>query len=107
MNTLVAAGIALRIGVEPADIRRGLSAAGPVPGRFERVEAGQDFTVVVDFAHTPDAIRTVVATARDLTSGRVIAVGGAGGDRDRAKRPMMGTRLGDRRSRRGHLGQSP
>ncbi len=93
VNTLVAAGIALRIGVEPADIRRGLSAAGPVPGRFERVEAGQDFTVVVDFAHTPDAIRTVVATARDLTSGRVIAVGGAGGDRDRAKRPMMGRAL--------------
>ncbi len=93
VNTLVAVGSALRIGIEPGDIRRGLAAAGPVPGRFERVEAGQGFTVVVDFAHTPDAIRTVVAAARGLTSGRVIAVGGAGGDRDRAKRPMMGRAL--------------
>jgi UDP-N-acetylmuramoyl-L-alanyl-D-glutamate--2,6-diaminopimelate ligase len=93
VNTLLAVGVALRIGIAPGDIRRGLAAAGPVPGRFERVEAGQDFTVVVDFAHTPDAIATVVDAARGLTSGRVIAVGGAGGDRDRAKRPMMGRAL--------------
>jgi UDP-N-acetylmuramoyl-L-alanyl-D-glutamate--2,6-diaminopimelate ligase len=93
VNTLLAVGVALRIGIAPGDIRRGLAAAGPVPGRFERVEAGQDFTVVVDFAHTPDAISTVVDAARGLTSGRVIAVGGAGGDRDRAKRPMMGRAL--------------
>ena len=93
VNTLVAVASAIRIGIEPAAIRRGLAGAGPIPGRFERVEAGQDFTVVVDFAHTPDAIRTVVAAARRLTSGRVIAVGGAGGDRDRAKRPMMGVAL--------------
>ena len=93
VNTLVAIGCALRIGLAPEDIRRGLAEMAPVPGRFERVEAGQDFTVVVDFAHTPDAIRTMVVAAREITSGRVIAVGGAGGDRDRAKRPLMGVAL--------------
>ena len=93
VNTLVAVGCALRIGLDERPIRRGLAEVAPVPGRFERVEAGQDFTVVVDFAHTPDAIRAVIAAAGDLTSGRVIAVAGAGGDRDRAKRPLMGVAL--------------
>ena len=65
----------------------------PVPGRFEPVDAGQEFAVIVDYAHTPDAIVSVVAAVRPLTSGRIIAVGGAGGDRDRAKRPLMGAAL--------------
>ena len=68
----------------------GLASAGQVAGRMEPVEGGQDFLVVVDYAHTPDSIRTVLAAARPLATGRVIVVFGCGGDRDRAKRFPMG-----------------
>ena len=61
-----------------------------MPGRFERVDAGQDFAVVVDYAHKPDAVEAALRTLRPLTSGRVIVVLGAGGDRDPGKRPIMG-----------------
>jgi UDP-N-acetylmuramoyl-L-alanyl-D-glutamate--2,6-diaminopimelate ligase len=61
-----------------------------VPGRFERIEEGQPFLVVVDYAHTDDALRNVIAVARDLKPRRVITLFGCGGDRDRAKRPLMG-----------------
>lgn len=82
--TLAAAGI------DPHVARDGVASLAAVPGRMERVEAGQPFLAVVDYAHTPDAVVRLLAEARRLVPGRVIAVLGCGGDRDRAKRPLMG-----------------
>ena len=67
-----------------------LATAGRVPGRFEPIDEGQPFAVLVDYAHTPDSLDNVLRAARRLTEGRLIAVFGAGGDRDRDKRPKMG-----------------
>jgi UDP-N-acetylmuramoyl-L-alanyl-D-glutamate--2,6-diaminopimelate ligase len=89
-NILAAAGAALTYGIGLSDIARGVEACKAVPGRFERVEAGQPFLVVVDYAHTSDALRNVILIARELTKGRVITLFGCGGDRDRSKRPLMG-----------------
>ncbi len=87
-NALVAATIATLLGIDLASIAAGLSSLRTIPGRLERVPG--DRHVVVDYAHTPDAVATVVAAARELTDARVIVVVGAGGDRDREKRPEMG-----------------
>lgn len=103
-NALAAATVARELGVDPATIAAGLSAAPPVPGRFEAVDAGQSFAVVVDYAHTPDGLEQVLkaargATVRERQHGRVLVVFGCGGDRDRTKRPAMGevaARLADR-----------
>jgi UDP-N-acetylmuramoyl-L-alanyl-D-glutamate--2,6-diaminopimelate ligase len=84
----ISTGLALRLNVD--DIRRGLAVAPPVPGRFELVDCGQDFTVAVDYAHKPDALERLLRSARRLRPRRIIAVFGCGGDRDRGKRPMMG-----------------
>jgi UDP-N-acetylmuramoyl-L-alanyl-D-glutamate--2,6-diaminopimelate ligase len=89
-NCLAAIASSGLVGVDPDDAIRGLASAGLVPGRMEPVDAGQEFLVVVDYAHTPDSIRTVLAAARPLATGRVIVVFGCGGDRDRAKRFPMG-----------------
>jgi len=84
----IGTGIALRIDLE--DIRRGLAAAPPVPGRFELVDGGQSFKVAVDYAHKPDALERLLRSARRLQPRRIIVVFGCGGDRDRGKRPIMG-----------------
>jgi UDP-N-acetylmuramoyl-L-alanyl-D-glutamate--2,6-diaminopimelate ligase len=89
-NALAAAGAAGVLGVPPEAIAEGLSSLTGVPGRFETVEEGQDFAVVVDYAHTPDGLARVLDAARGITTGRLLAVFGCGGDRDRAKRPLMG-----------------
>lgn len=91
LNALAAATTAILIGVDLPTIVDGLRAAPVVPGRLERVDAGQPFTVVVDYAHTPDALEHALAAVRAHAGGhRVIAVVGCGGDRDHAKRPKMG-----------------
>ena len=89
-NTLAAVALARLVGVPEAAIERGLAEAPSVPGRFESVDEGQPFSVIVDYAHTPDSLANVLRTARDLATGRLICVFGCGGDRDRGKRPEMG-----------------
>jgi UDP-N-acetylmuramoyl-L-alanyl-D-glutamate--2,6-diaminopimelate ligase len=90
LNSLVALAAARALGVDDATIAAALPEAGRVPGRFEPVDEGQAFAVIVDYAHKPDALDNVLRTARQITTGRLIVVVGAGGDRDRGKRPMMG-----------------
>lgn len=91
MNSLAAATAAAVIGLDAHVIAAGLCSAASVPGRFESVSAGQDFDVIVDFAHTPDGLREALNAARNAAGdGNVIAVFGCGGDRDREKRPEMG-----------------
>ncbi len=89
-NALAALGAALALGIDPAAAVEALAGAEPVPGRMEPVDAGQDFAVLVDYAHTPDSLDNVLAAGRKLTDGRLISVFGCGGDRDPHKRPLMG-----------------
>ncbi len=89
-NALGALAAAVALGVELDVAAAGLATAAPPPGRFEPIDEGQGFTVLVDYAHTPDSVENVLRAARRLTAGRLIAVFGAGGDRDRDKRPKMG-----------------
>jgi UDP-N-acetylmuramoyl-L-alanyl-D-glutamate--2,6-diaminopimelate ligase len=99
-NALAAATAAARLGIDPSTVAAGLAAASAVPGRFEPVDEGQPFAVLVDFAHKPGALAGALEAARDAAAGgRVILVVGAGGDRDPSKRPEMGdvaARLADR-----------
>jgi UDP-N-acetylmuramoyl-L-alanyl-D-glutamate--2,6-diaminopimelate ligase len=98
-NVLAAVAVARSLGVPATAIAEALPAFGRVPGRFEPVDEGQDFGVLVDYAHTPDSLENVLRAAREVTRGRLHVVFGAGGDRDRSKRPLMGDvarRLADR-----------
>jgi UDP-N-acetylmuramoyl-L-alanyl-D-glutamate--2,6-diaminopimelate ligase len=89
-NALGAFAVAEAMGVSGEDAAAGLARASRVPGRFEPIDEGQGFAVLVDYAHTPDSLENVLRAARRLTAGRLISVFGAGGDRDRDKRPKMG-----------------
>ncbi|TML33225.1 MAG: UDP-N-acetylmuramoyl-L-alanyl-D-glutamate--2,6-diaminopimelate ligase [Actinobacteria bacterium] len=89
-NALGALAASRLLGIDDDAIARGLEAIRGVPGRFESVAEGQPFEVIVDYSHKPDALESVLRTARELTGGRVICVFGCGGDRDRGKRPLMG-----------------
>jgi UDP-N-acetylmuramoyl-L-alanyl-D-glutamate--2,6-diaminopimelate ligase len=89
-NLLGAAAACLHLGASPAALEEGIRRCAAVPGRFEKVEVGQPFGVVVDYAHTPDALERVLQVGRRYTAGRLIALFGCGGDRDRTKRPLMG-----------------
>lgn len=89
-NMLGAIAAAQLLDVDDDEIVAGIEGLAGVPGRFEAVDEGQPFPVIVDYAHTPDSLDNVLRTARDLGEGRLIVVFGAGGDRDRGKRPLMG-----------------
>jgi UDP-N-acetylmuramoyl-L-alanyl-D-glutamate--2,6-diaminopimelate ligase len=89
-NALCAIALAAEGGFDPTPVAKALAATDGVPGRLERIDAGQDFLAVVDYAHKPDALEAALGALRPLTSGRLILVIGAGGDRDTGKRPEMG-----------------
>ena len=89
-NALGALAAARLLGIDDEATARGLEAVRGVPGRFESVDEGQPFEVIVDYSHTPDSLENALRAARDLAAGRVLCVFGCGGDRDREKRPLMG-----------------
>jgi UDP-N-acetylmuramoyl-L-alanyl-D-glutamate--2,6-diaminopimelate ligase len=98
MNLLAASAAAMARGLSLGEVEAGAAALTHVPGRFQTVDAGQPFTVVVDYAHTDDALRNLLSVAREFASpegGRVITLFGCGGDRDRSKRPLMGAAAGE------------
>lgn len=92
-NLVMAAACCLAVGMDFDEVVAGMTRVGGVPGRFEIVSGEDPIVVIVDYAHTPEGVATAVATARGLTDGRVIGLIGAGGDRDRAKRPAMGAAI--------------
>jgi len=97
-NALAAATAMLALGLPARAVKEGLEGTPGVPGRFESVRAGQPFTVLVDYSHTPDSLENALRAARAICRGRLLVVFGCGGDRDRGKRPIMGgiaTRLAD------------
>lgn len=89
----MAVAIAVQSGVDPIEISANLTSYIGAPGRLEQVNVGQDFLAFVDYAHTPDAVINVLKSAREISQGKLIAVLGCGGDRDKTKRPLMGKAL--------------
>ena len=89
-NAMAAVGIGLACGFPPEVIGPGIESMPKVKGRFETISLGQNFSVIIDYAHTPDALERALQTAREITTGRLISVFGCGGDRDKSKRPIMG-----------------
>jgi UDP-N-acetylmuramoyl-L-alanyl-D-glutamate--2,6-diaminopimelate ligase len=90
-NALAAVAAFVALGLPAEAAARGIASLAGVPGRLEAVDAGQPFTVLVDYAHTPDSLESVLKAAREVCEGSLIVVFGCGGDRDRGKRPKMGT----------------
>lgn len=93
-NALAAATVGLSLDVKPEAIKKGLELVNGIPGRMETVDAGQEFTVIVDFAHTPDGLQKVFETVKAFAKGKIIHVGGATGRRDKTKRPFLGALSG-------------
>ncbi|MBR5519128.1 MAG: UDP-N-acetylmuramoyl-L-alanyl-D-glutamate--2,6-diaminopimelate ligase, partial [Clostridia bacterium] len=89
-NALAAIGLTSAVGLELAEISEGLAAAKGVLGRAEVVPVGKEYTVMIDYAHSPDSLENILTTVKGITEGRVIVVFGCGGDRDKTKRPQMG-----------------
>ncbi len=89
-NSLAAIAFAIGEEISPLITKKALEKVQGVPGRFETINEGQDYSVIVDYAHTPDGLKNILKTAQEITKGRIITVFGAGGDRDRTKRPLMG-----------------
>ncbi|MBU0952528.1 MAG: UDP-N-acetylmuramoyl-L-alanyl-D-glutamate--2,6-diaminopimelate ligase [Elusimicrobia bacterium] len=89
-NILAACACALNFGIMPESIVKGIENLKSVPGRLEKVDCGQPFTIVVDYAHTDDALKNVLTTLKEIVTGKIITLFGCGGDRDRSKRPIMG-----------------
>ena len=94
-NALLAAGICISLGIDPEAIRRGLEDVRAVPGRIELLETGTPYRVILDYAHSPDSLENILKAVRETTKGRMIALFGCGGNRDRAKRPLMGEIAGE------------
>jgi len=90
-NALAATGACLALGIDISTIKKGLESLVIVPGRFERIREGQKLEVIIDYAHTPEALKLLLESARSICKGKLILVFGAGGDRDRSKRPQMGS----------------
>jgi UDP-N-acetylmuramoyl-L-alanyl-D-glutamate--2,6-diaminopimelate ligase len=95
LNAMAAMGVGYVYGLSPRQMADALARYSGVPGRFERIDEGQPFTVIVDYAHTPDGMENVLKTAKEFTVGSIGVLFGAGGDRDREKRAMMGHAAGE------------
>lgn len=94
-NALMAAGICICAGAGPESIRQGLESVYNVPGRIELLDTGTPYRVILDYAHSPDSLENILKAVRQTTKGRMIALFGCGGDRDRGKRPVMGEIAGE------------
>lgn len=89
-NMLAATAVAVGLGIDIESIKQGIESLSQIPGRFEKIEVGQDFTVINDFAHSGDALKRLLQSIQQISQGRIITIFGCGGERDKGKRPLMG-----------------